>query len=86
MEYFKFEYSTSFVLDAANSISKASLLKINFFTAFAFLNMVIGIVVSVLEDERANEREIIKNDRVKVDLETLHQQLVNIQQQLGRKR
>jgi voltage-gated sodium channel len=27
-----------------------------FFTAFAFLNMVIGIVVNVLEDEHAKER------------------------------
>jgi voltage-gated sodium channel len=37
-------------------LSWAYYLSFIFFTAFAFLNMVIGIVVNVLEDEHAKER------------------------------
>lgn len=54
-----------------------------FFTAFAFLNMVIGIVVSVLEDEREKEKKKNAQDTNEVDLETLHQQLIEIQKQLN---
>jgi len=53
-----------------------------FFTAFAFLNMVIGIVVSVLEDERAKEKKIEEQESDAISLETLHQQLKEIQIQL----
>lgn len=53
-----------------------------FFTAFAFLNMIIGIVVSVLEDERAKEKKLAKQSSDEVNLETLHQQLSDIQEQL----
>ena len=53
-----------------------------FFTAFAFLNMVIGIVVSVLEDERAKENKIQEQDSGVVSLDTLHQQIMEIQELL----
>ena len=53
-----------------------------FFTAFAFLNMVIGIVVSVLEDERAKEKEIKAHNLNVVNLDTIHKQLIEIQEQL----
>jgi voltage-gated sodium channel len=46
-----------------------------FLTTFAFLNMVIGIVVNVLEDEHSKEREI--QDRIdgKLTIEDLSQQI-----------
>ncbi|VAW37602.1 FIG00950713: hypothetical protein [hydrothermal vent metagenome] len=53
-----------------------------FFTAFAFLNMVIGIVVNVLEEERAKEKLQNAQETGEIDLKTLHEQLLNIQQQL----
>jgi len=46
-----------------------------FFTAFAFLNMVIGIVVNVLEDEHAKERAARDKAEGKHTLEDLHEQL-----------
>ena len=46
-----------------------------FFTAFAFLNMVIGIVVSVLEDEHAKEKAEQDKADGKHTIEDLHQQL-----------
>lgn len=46
-----------------------------FFTAFAFLNMVIGIVVNVLEDEHAKERAAKDKADGKHTIEDLHQQL-----------
>lgn len=53
-----------------------------FFTAFAFLNMVIGIVVSVLEDERAKEDKLKEQKSGAITLEILHEQLNSIQKQL----
>jgi len=54
-----------------------------FFTAFAFLNMVIGIVVNVLEDERAKEKKLKEEKEQTVTLETLSQQLSQVQKQLS---
>jgi len=42
-----------------------------FLTAFAFLNMVIGIVVNVLEDEHAKEREAKEEAEGKMSIEDL---------------
>ncbi len=50
-----------------------------FFTAFAFLNMVIGIVVSVLERENAKER----HDHGEPDLKDISQQISALQQQIA---
>ncbi|MCW8885232.1 MAG: ion transporter [Motiliproteus sp.] len=46
-----------------------------FLTAFAFLNMVIGIVVSVLEDEHAKEREEAEALEGKPTIEDLSRQI-----------
>ena len=46
-----------------------------FFTAFAFLNMVIGIIVGVLEDEHAKERAAQAEEDGKVTLEDLAKQV-----------
>ena len=53
-----------------------------FFTAFAFLNMIIGIVVNVLEDERQKlrEEEQEKEAKTQPSLEDLQQQLNEITQ------
>ncbi len=56
-----------------------------FFTAFAFLNMVIGIVVNVLDEERSIEKNLADNSK-EVNLETLHKQLNDIQEQLNASR
>ena len=56
-----------------------------FFTAFAFLNMVIGIVVSVLEEEREKERKLTAKNSKEIDINTLHEQLTSIQHQLSTK-
>jgi len=56
-----------------------------FFTAFAFLNMVIGIVVSVLEDERSKEKKKLELDSDSIDLESLNQQLIEIKKLLRNK-
>lgn len=52
-----------------------------FLTAFAFLNMVIGIVVNVMESEQAKEKANQQSDD-EVTLEALQQQLIDINQQL----
>lgn len=57
------------------SFSWAYYLTFIFFTAFAFLNMVIGIVVSVLEDEHAKEKAEQDKADGKHTIEDLHQQL-----------
>jgi voltage-gated sodium channel len=46
-----------------------------FLTAFAFLNMVIGIVVSVLEEENAKEQAIKDKANGKLTIEDLSQQI-----------
>ena len=48
--------------------------------------MVIGIVVNVLEDERHKEQLEKDKKSGKVNLETLHQQLNSIQQELQRRK
>jgi len=57
------------------TFSWAFYLSFIFFTAFAFLNMVIGIVVNVLEDEHAKERAARDKAEGKHTLEDLHEQL-----------
>lgn len=63
-----------------------------FFTAFAFLNMVIGIVVNVMEEEHAKVRE--EKAKEKEDEALAHQEdqmqlilneLAEIKQQLAKK-
>lgn len=49
-----------------------------FFTAFAFLNMVIGIVVNVLEQERQREAELIIEDNQEPTMQELKQELAEI--------
>ena len=56
-----------------------------FFTAFAFLNMVIGIVVSVLEDERSKEKKELDLESDSIDLESLNKQLIEIKKLLKNK-
>ncbi|MCV6625235.1 MAG: ion transporter [Cellvibrionaceae bacterium] len=55
-----------------------------FFTAFAFLNMIIGIVVNVLEEEHARERAEAAEASGEPTMIELQQQLTAIQQQLAR--
>lgn len=50
-----------------------------FLTTFAFLNMVIGIMVSVLEEEHINETEL--NDRV-VTLKDLHSEIKDLHNEI----
>jgi len=49
-----------------------------FFTAFAFLNMVIGIVVNVLEQERQLEADLLKVDSGEPTMRELKQELAEI--------
>ena len=46
-----------------------------FFTAFAFLNMVIGIVVNVLEEEREIQRKAEAKERGEYDLQDIYHQI-----------
>ncbi len=49
-----------------------------FLTTFAFLNMVIGIIVSVMEDEHTKEREEKEALEGKPTIEDLHQQILEL--------
>jgi len=51
-----------------------------FLTTFAFLNMVIGIVVNVLEDEHAKEREAQDKADGKQTIDDLAQQIAELKQ------
>jgi len=51
-----------------------------FLTTFAFLNMVIGIVVNVLEDEHAKEREAQDKADGKLTIDDLSQQIAELKQ------
>ncbi|WP_299073728.1 ion transporter [uncultured Paraglaciecola sp.] len=53
-----------------------------FFTAFAFLNMVIGIVVNVMEQENANARAEALEDEGEPSLKQISTQISNLQAQL----
>ena len=57
-----------------------------FFTTFAFLNMVIGIVVSVLEEE--NQKVKAEKDKAEgvVGMQELYQEVIEIKQLLSEKR
>lgn len=46
-----------------------------FFTAFAFLNMVIGIVVNVLEEEREIQRKAEAKEQGEYDLQDIYRQI-----------
>ena len=54
-----------------------------FLTAFAFLNMVIGIVVNVLEEEHQRE---IEADPDQISLKDLHEEVVALRQLLEKQR
>ena len=49
-----------------------------FFTAFAFLNMVIGIVVNVLEQERQLEADLLNKEAEEPTMQELKQELAEI--------
>lgn len=55
-----------------------------FLTTFAFLNMVIGIIVGVMEDEHAKEREEQDALEGKITLEDLHQEIVQLKALLAK--
>ena len=59
-------------------LSWAYYLSFIFFTAFAFLNMIIGIVVNVLEEERQSQRRQEKKESGEPTLLELQQQLDEI--------
>lgn len=46
-----------------------------FFTAFAFLNMVIGIVVNVMEDEHAKARKELAEENNEPTIDDLHREI-----------
>ncbi|MBM95493.1 MAG: ion transporter [Oceanospirillaceae bacterium] len=54
-----------------------------FLTAFAFLNMVIGIVVNVLEDEHAREREAKDEEEGKATLDDLMTEIRSLRQEVA---
>ncbi|MDU0353566.1 ion transporter [Paraglaciecola aquimarina] len=53
-----------------------------FFTAFAFLNMVIGIVVGVMEQENANARAEKQEEQGEPTLKEIAQQIASLDKQL----
>lgn len=53
-----------------------------FFTAFAFLNMVIGIVVNVMEQENAKARAEASEEEGEPSLKEISQQISELQRQL----
>ncbi|AMO56892.1 ion transporter [Endozoicomonas montiporae] len=67
-------------------LSWAYFLSFIFFTAFAFLNMIIGIVVNVLEDERQKDRKKAQEERGEPTLLELQQQLDEIKQLLHKQK
>jgi len=66
---------------AVHGWSWAYYLSFIFFTAFAFLNMVIGIVVNVMNEEHERIREL-ENTEEDVTLESLNRQLTEMKQLL----
>ena len=56
-----------------------------FLTTFAFLNMVIGIVVNVLEDEHAKERAEQDLEDGKLTIEDLSAQIAELKQMIANK-
>jgi len=66
---------------AVHGWSWAYYLSFIFFTAFAFLNMVIGIVVNVMNEEHERIRELEKTEE-NVTLESLNRQLNEMKQLL----
>ena len=57
-----------------------------FFTAFAFLNMVIGIIVQVLEEENAKERKARAKETGEITLEGLSEQMEELKELLKSKK
>lgn len=53
-----------------------------FFTAFAFLNMVIGIVVNVMEQENANARAEAQDEQNEPSLHDISKQIRALEQQI----
>lgn len=56
-----------------------------FLTAFAFLNMVIGIVVNVLEDEHAKERAAQDKAEGKISMDELAEEIRSLKAMLEKK-
>jgi len=56
-----------------------------FFTAFAFLNMIIGIVVNVLEEEHQRERDKKAEESGEPSLKDLQQQLLELKQMIAKR-
>lgn len=56
-----------------------------FFTAFAFLNMVIGIVVNVMEEEHEKERKLKANEAGEPTLKDLQNQIEELKALIERK-
>jgi len=56
-----------------------------FFTAFAFLNMIIGIVVNVLEEEHQRERDKKAEESGEPSLRDLQQQLLELKQMIAKR-
>ena len=55
-----------------------------FFTAFAFLNMVIGIVVNVLEDEHAKERAEKDEEEGNASMNDLRDEIQELKSMIAR--
>ena len=55
-----------------------------FFTAFAFLNMVIGIVVNVLEDEHAKERAEKDEEEGNASMNDLREEIQELKSMIAR--
>lgn len=64
-------------------LSWAYYLSFIFFTAFAFLNMVIGIVVNVMEEERQKLKESEASARDGASLDDIYRELRELKQQLN---
>jgi len=64
------------------SLSWAFFISFIFFTAFAFLNMVIGIVVGVLEQENQRIRAEEDIEQGRVTLEVLHEEILRLRAQV----
>lgn len=70
---------------AVHPLSWMYYLSFIFFTAFAFLNMIIGIVVNVLEDERQKLRKAEQQAAAQPSMEDLQRQLDEITLLLDKK-
>jgi voltage-gated sodium channel len=68
-----------------HSLSWMYFLSFIFLTTFAFLNMVIGIVVNVLEDEHSKEKEAQDKEDGKLTIEDLSAQIEELKKIIAQK-